>query len=467
MTTGEVRFSRHDSGTSEREWWAAGQWDAVPTLDIVETVRRHPHVLLLAAHPDDEVIGLGGLVADLAELGAELTVVLATSGERSHDLPDEESREVLARARRRESEQAVGGLAPRAEVVHLALPDTRVPEFEDVVAVAVAEHTRPETLVLAPWTQDGHCDHDAVGRAARVAATSIRSPVAHYPIWFWHWNTPATLPWELLVGVEVTATGCWRKRTALAEFRTQTQPIGIPDGAGGAGTPVLTGTLEQRSTRLVETLMDPLGVLPVHSPGLRSTAVEERREGFDAMYDGTADPWRFADSFYEQRRLSLIQALLGRPSYRRVLEIGCADGSLTAALVARSQCVTALDTSPRAVAAARSAAPAARVVQGVAPTDVPPGPFDLVLLSEVGYFLSPLELMATLRRTMASLSPGGEVVLCHWQHPTEGVPLDGALVHHQAAAVLGSTPRASYRDGDLRIDVWGEGPTTAEREGRT
>ena len=466
MSTEQVVFSRHDPGTSEREWWAAPQWQDVPALDTQEVVRRHPHVLVVAAHPDDEAIGIGGLLSDLAGLGARLTVLLATSGERSHELPDEDSRSALARARRRESERALLGLAPGAEIVHLGLPDTRVCDVEEVVAAAVAERAGPDTLVLAPWFEDGHTDHDAVGRAARAAGAAVGLAVAFYPIWLWHWSTPESMTWDRLVAVEVSLTGCWRKRAALEEFRSQTRAIGIPDGSEHRDTPVITAELQQRSTRLVETLLDPCGVLPVRTAEVDASRVAARTAGFDEMYDHSGDPWRFSGSFYEQRRRALVLAVLGRASYGRVLEIGCADGGLTRALVERSPAVTALDTSARAVDAAHAAAPTASVSRGEAPTAIPAGPFDLVLLSEVGYFLSPLELMATLRRAVASLAAGGEIVLCHWQHPTLGVPLDGALVHEQAAAVMGRPPRASYRDGDLAIDVWGEGETLAEQEGR-
>jgi hypothetical protein len=88
------------------------------------------------------------------------------------------------------------------------------------------------------------------------------------------------------------------------------------------------------------------------------------------------------------------------------------------------------------------------------------------VLSEVGYFLTPLELLSTLRRAEAALGAQGELVLCHWQHPTEDIPLDGALVHEQAATSLGLPLRASYVDDDVRVEVWGCGPSPAVREGR-
>jgi len=58
-------------------------------------------------------------------------------------------------------------------------------------------------------------------------------------------------------------------------------------------------------------------------------------------------------------------------------------------------------------------------------------------------------------------------VLCHWQHPTQDVPLDGQLVHEQAATMMRLRRRATYVDEDLRIDVWGGGPSVARREDRT
>ena len=259
----------------------------------------------------------------------------------------------------------------------------------------------------------------------------------------------------------------WRKRGALQEFRSQTTAWVDPGDPGALCLPVLGTTALERAHRLVETLVDPTDALPTVSSGGRDRRAAARAQQFDRMYDEGDDPWKMAGSFYEERRRELVLGLLAHPHYGRALEIGCADGRLTEVLVERCDDVVALDTSLRAVTAARSRAPRATVEQGMAPMDLPSGPFDHVLLAEVGYFLSPLELVATLRRCEAALAPGGEIVLCHWQHPTRDVPLDGQLVHEQAAAMLKTGHRASYVDGDLRIDVWGDGPSVAHREGRT
>ena len=104
---------------------------------------------------------------------------------------------------------------------------------------------------------------------------------------------------------------------------------------------------------------------------------------------------------------------------------------------------------------------------GRAPDDVPEGRFDLVMLSEVGYFLTPIELLETLRVVWSRLVPGGEVVLVHWRHPTDAIPLDGPAVHEQARSALAVLPlRARYEDGDVLLDVLGDPASVAAAEGR-
>lgn len=457
-------FHHTDPGTPESVWLGSDRWEAVPVLDVSAVAQRFAQVLVLSAHPDDETLGVGGLLADLADAGAAVTVLVATDGERSHSLDSSLARAALATRRRLEVERAVEMLAPGAGVAHLGLPDGALAQHERSLAEEVRRRTDPDTLVLAPWLADGHSDHDVLGRASADAVRHTGAALAHYPIWLWHWGTPDALPWSDAVASETSRTAAWRVRAALQEFPSQTTTWS-GDGADLAA-PVLGTASIARARRLIGTLIDPGHTLPTVPADQQEREAASRARKFDRMYDGADDPWAFAGSFYEERRRSLVLAHLGYRRYGRALEIGCADGRLTEALLERCDHVVALDTSHRAVTAAQDRAPRAVVEQGMAPADLPPGPFDLVLLSEVGYFLTPLELVATLRRCEALLSSGGEIVLCHWQHPTEHIPLDGVLVHEQAATMLGAGRRAAYLDGDLRIDVWGDAPSLARQEGR-
>ena len=63
------------------------------------------------------------------------------------------------------------------------------------------------------------------------------------------------------------------------------------------------------------------------------------------------------------------------------------------------------------------------------PADWPEGLFDLVVVSEIGYFLSPRDLDDLAERIRESLTPDGVLLLCHWRHPVVGWVLNGGQVH--------------------------------------
>jgi len=468
VTVTPPAFTHRDPGTAESVWWSAREWDDVPTLDISAIAARYRNVLIVSAHPDDETLGAGGLMTDLADLGVSITVAVATAGEKCQPNLSTSQQQRMAVRRRREVEQAIGGLTSQARLVHFELPDGDLALHEPHLCREITELSGADTLILAPWTGDGHADHDALGRAAIAASHANGSAIAHFPIWLWHWGTPDMLAWEHLVAAETSLVGCWRKRGAVGAFTSQLHPTN--GGQAEADVPPIIGaSMRARSRRLVEVFIDEHHALPVFSPSHHTQLHLDRSDRFDDMYDDGPDPWKNVGSFYEKRRRELILAMLGSARYARVLELGCADGFLTAALVARADTVLAFDTSRRAVAAARVNAPAATVERGDLPdllSDAAVQRFDLIVLSEVGYFLTATELLATLRRARAALNPAGELVLCHWQHPTHRVPLDGVLVHEQARDFMGVEPRAKHRDGDLRIDIWGDAPSVAALEGR-
>ena len=73
-------FDHRDPGTAEADWAASGLLERLRPLDL-KGLRR---LIVVAAHPDDESLGAGGLIAEAAALGVPVTVVVATLGEASH-----------------------------------------------------------------------------------------------------------------------------------------------------------------------------------------------------------------------------------------------------------------------------------------------------------------------------------------------------------------------------------------------
>ncbi len=186
---------------------------------------------------------------------------------------------------------------------------------------------------------------------------------------------------------------------------------------------------------------------------------------FDRVYADADDPWGFATRWYEQRKYALLLAALPAPSYARTLEIGCSIGVLTAQLAARSELLVAVDASATALAAARTRVPAGvRLVHAQVPDGWPTGSYDLVVLSEVAYYLDAPDLGRLLDLVERDLAPGGTVVACHWRHPVEDYPQTGDAVH----AALARWPRLSrVQEEDFLLDVLvpGGAVSVARREG--
>ncbi len=186
---------------------------------------------------------------------------------------------------------------------------------------------------------------------------------------------------------------------------------------------------------------------------------------FDALYAADADPWGFTSRWYEQRKYALTLAALPRARYGRALEVGCSVGVLTALLAGRCDALVALDASRAALDAARRRTPPHVDLRlGSVPGDWPAGRYDLVVLSEVGYYLDAADLDRLLDLVARDLVPGGHVVACHWRHPVADYPQTGDAVH----LALQRWPRLSrVEEEDFLLDVLvpGGGPGVARAEG--
>ncbi|QYG91890.1 PIG-L family deacetylase [Iamia sp. SCSIO 61187] len=155
---------------------AAPTWDGAPP-----PVGRR--AVVVAPHPDDEVLGTGVLLRWLRSEGVATTVLAVTDGEASHrwsrcTTPDE-LRTVRAAERRRAL--TVLGVAPAIE--RLGLPDGAVVEHEDALARVIEAAVDDATTLIAPWRHDGHPDHDATGRAAARAARRRGAALWEVAIW--------------------------------------------------------------------------------------------------------------------------------------------------------------------------------------------------------------------------------------------------------------------------------------------
>ena len=185
-----------------------------------------------------------------------------------------------------------------------------------------------------------------------------------------------------------------------------------------------------------------------------------RRVEFESLYRGDPDPWGMETSAYEAGKYDATLAALPRERYRRGLEVGCSIGVLSMRLAARCERLTALDVSGTALDRARARPGAERIewLRAEVPREWPRGPRDLIVLSEVLYFLEPREVHDLARLAVRDLRPGGTLVLVNWLGECDRtLDGDGAAELFIDAARSASTARLTVarqsRQPLYRLDV--------------
>lgn len=183
---------------------------------------------------------------------------------------------------------------------------------------------------------------------------------------------------------------------------------------------------------------------------------------FEGLYAADPDPWRVATDWYEQRKIDLVLACLRRRTYPVAWDAGCGTGELAARLAMRSGRVLATDASPRAVAITRSRCatnPQVEALVGVLPElpDALGGAADLVVLSEVLYYLTPDQRAATAKTVRAACTPDADVLAVHWSERPEDALADGLDCHRELDWRLleaGFGRLVAHRDEEFTLTLW-------------
>ncbi len=153
---------------------------------------------------------------------------------------------------------------------------------------------------------------------------------------------------------------------------------------------------------------------------------------FVELYGREDDPWQFETSPYEDAKYAATVSALPRAQYDSALEIGCSIGVLTARLAPRCRRLLSVDFAEKALRRAQERCrdlPQVRFEKRQMPRQFPDETFDLILLSEVGYYWDAAELAQAQDKIDAHLSPGGHLLLVHWLPFVDDYPLTGDEVH--------------------------------------
>jgi LmbE family N-acetylglucosaminyl deacetylase len=234
------------NGTPLSEWQNSLALRGVRPITLDELVPPGARLIVLAPHPDDEVLACGGLLAAMAGRQHDVQLIAVTDGEGSHPGSTHWPQARLSNERRKESEQAIGwlGLDPtRLAWQRLGLADGRVAEGAESLIALLSEDLRPSDVLLTTWRHDGHCDHETVGHCAAQAAANTGATLVEIPVWAWHWAEPndPRLPWEQARKLLLSDDHLQRKRQAISAHVSQL----CDDPSTGAPAVLSPATLER------------------------------------------------------------------------------------------------------------------------------------------------------------------------------------------------------------------------------
>ncbi len=191
--------------------------------------------------------------------------------------------------------------------------------------------------------------------------------------------------------------------------------------------------------------------MTVHEPPITDPAAH-----FEAKHRQDDDPWGFRTSWYERRKYAITLACLPRDHYALAWEPGSSIGELTRLLSQRADRVDASDVSPTAVEAARRAnadRPGVRVDEVTLPADPPSSGYDLVVLSEILYYLPDPGREQVLQAAELFAAPDADLVVVHWRHHPQDAWVSGADANAAVRARAGWTSVTRHDDTDFVLDV--------------
>lgn len=398
-------------------------------------------MVVLAPHPDDEILGAGGIMARAHAGGNRVGVIVLTDGGRS----DPAGCSMTMKARRA-MECRLGLAALLGEVPPLMMLkcpdgelDSRYPDLADTSALGRFLRDLAPVTVLVTDPDDNHPDHKAAfGLACRIVGMGMAQQLYVLPVSQRVDATFSRRGYEtILVGEYVAA-----KRDAIRNHQSQI-------------TASRTGfALSKAAQESFATVEYTRPVVNSQANALQPQVVAPSH--FDEMFARNSDPWNYQTDPYEAARFARTLSALEDRWYPEAIELGCANGILTTLLASQSGHLIAIDASREALAVAKVRLGAVHNVElrlGHLPQDFPHGSFDLIVLSDFLYYLGFDGCIALAAKISGSAAPGCRIVIANYLGETE-CALTGEMAAELMIAHLPDWTLA-YQDrcDRLRIDV--------------
>ncbi|MEX8546327.1 MAG: bifunctional PIG-L family deacetylase/class I SAM-dependent methyltransferase [Mucilaginibacter sp.] len=410
-------------------------WQQHATEISANDLKQFGTTVVISPHEDDESLGCGGTIALLRQMDVPVFVVFVSDGSKSHPNSKKFPAEKLRELREAEALKALQILdVPMENASFMRLKDTAVPNqnFPDFDAAVqqmleILKGINPKTI-LVTWEKDPHADHRSSWQILNQAVLQLETQprVLQYLIWIWELGKKADISQDeavkwFQVNIKPVAE---IKKKAVEAHASQTTRLIDDDPEGFILSPEILAHFDDGEELFIES--KPF--VSDHPEKANSLSADF----FNEFYSHGDDPWHFESSPYERSKYQATLAALPREIYQNAFEIGCSIGVLTKMLAPKCKKLLAVEPAdvPLQKAKERLKADAHVQLQKMfVPQDFPQEQFDLILLSEVGYFLSWEDLQKLAGLMTEHLQPGGQLLLVHWTPVVAEFPLTGDEVH--------------------------------------
>ncbi len=395
-------------------------------------------LIVMAPHPDDELLGAGGLMARAVADARPIAVIVITDGSASDPSVARDQQRMRRRAETTAGLTTLLGTAP--PLLFLECPDgsfrARDVPIGPGSAIATFLSQFPGAQLLVTDPADAHVDHKAAfGLASRIVAQGLVDQLDVMPI-------------------------SQRIDGHFAARRFTAHPLGHHADAKAAAlachqSQINTATGFTLSKTALADFTTVEYTWPVHDrKSAESEAVPTRH--FDAMFEKSSDPWGYDINVYEADRFRRTVAALDGKHFESALELGCANGALTAQLINSCTAIVAIDTAQAALDAARDRLGSHRGVEflkGNLPDDLPEGQYDLIVLSDMLYYLGLQGVVRLMALIETRAEPACRIVMTNYLGDTD-CSLSGEMAAEIALAhASGWATVHTSRTERLRIDV--------------
>jgi predicted TPR repeat methyltransferase len=182
---------------------------------------------------------------------------------------------------------------------------------------------------------------------------------------------------------------------------------------------------------------------------------------FEDVYNKKGDPWDFETSQYEANKYAATLNVLNGAVYKNAFEIGCSIGVFSKMLVAKCQKLLSVDVAEVALQKTKARLkdfPDVKIEKMIIPKQFPSDQFDLIVMSEVGYYFTMPDLTTIKEKIIANLAPNGLLLLVHWTPIVPDYPLTGDIVHNQFIEISGEGKIFKHlinqREHTYRLDLF-------------